>query len=279
MADTSERRTPSQWGEGAALEDEILAAAARLLTEAGREERLSLRAVARDAGISAPSIYLHYENRSSLVAAVTRRAYEELVGELDRARAEAAGEGPRGALRAMARRHCSFAWENARRYRLMSAVERTSAPREESPRHPVPLVLRTWRDALTACREAGYAQVDEEQDAMPLWSPLHGMATLTMSLPFEVEADGPTGRPSSRLPGTHPGRHPPVADHPARPCADPARRPARQRRPHDAGWCRRGGVRGRQLPLGLPAKAPRPWRAGVAARTGRDAEVTRAVPT
>ncbi|MFB6551231.1 TetR/AcrR family transcriptional regulator [Streptomyces sp. NPDC056405] len=194
MADTFKRRTPSQWGEGHALKEEILAAAARMLAEAGREEGLSLRSVAREVGISAPSIYLHFEDRSSLVAAVTQREYEGMVNDLRRAWAEAEDEGPREALRAMAQRYCSFALENARRYRLMFAVEWAAVPRGEAPRHPVTLVLRAWQVALASCREAGYARVDDEEDAILLWSSLHGMAALAMALPFEREADGLTAR-------------------------------------------------------------------------------------
>ncbi|MGY0488240.1 TetR/AcrR family transcriptional regulator [Streptomyces sp. WG-D5] len=186
MAETFKRRTPSQWGEGHVLRDEILAAAGRLLAETGREDALSLRAVAREVGISAPSIYLHFEDRSALVAAVTRQAYEELVDDLRRVRVEAQGAGARAALRAMARHYCSFAVENPRHYRLMFAVERTATSTEESTGHPIRLVLQAWRDALTACRAAGYSQVDTEQDAVLLWSSLHGMVALAWALPYEV---------------------------------------------------------------------------------------------
>ena len=73
MAETFKRRAPSQWGEGGALKEEILAAAARLLAESGREEALSLCAGARAVGIAAPSSNLPFEDRPELVATVTRR--------------------------------------------------------------------------------------------------------------------------------------------------------------------------------------------------------------
>ena len=190
MADTFKRRAPSQWGEGAALKEEILAAAARLLAESGREEALSLRAVAREVGISAPSVYLHFKDRSELVATVTRRACEKLVAELREARAGAADQGPREALRAMGRRYCGFALENPRRYRLMFGVERIAGPREEPPRHPVTLVLGAWEEALAALSPERPAQVGGGQDALLLWSALHGIVTIAMALPFEVDQDG-----------------------------------------------------------------------------------------
>lgn len=211
MAETFKRRAPSQWGEGGALKEEILAAAARLLAESGREEALSLRAVAREVGIAAPSIYLHFKDRSDLVATVTRRAYEKLVAELREARdggtphtthsphtshathtshASRAPHAPRTALRAMAHRYCTFALENPRRFRLMFGVERIVGPREDSPRHPVWLVLGAWEEALAALPGDRSGQVGTGQDALLLWSALHGIVTIAMALPYEVDRRG-----------------------------------------------------------------------------------------
>ncbi|MYR55689.1 TetR family transcriptional regulator [Streptomyces sp. SID625] len=188
MSDTFKRRAPSRRGAGGALKEEILVAAARLLAESGREEALSLRAVAREVGISAPSVYLHFKDRSELVAAVTQRAYDRLVGEL---REAGRGDGgPRAAVRAMARRYCAFAVENPRRYRLMFGVERVAGPREQLPRHPVWLVLAAWEEALAACHRARSAQVDAKEDALMLWAALHGIVAIAMALPYEVDTDG-----------------------------------------------------------------------------------------
>lgn len=41
-----------------------------------------MRAVAREVGISAPSIYLHFKDRTELVAEVARRAYARLIEDL-----------------------------------------------------------------------------------------------------------------------------------------------------------------------------------------------------
>lgn len=157
MAEDFRRRTPSLWSRGGALKEEILAVAARLLPESGREEAVSMRAVARAVGISAPSIYLHFKDRSELVATLTRQAYERLVAELREAWAGGEGDGPRAALRAMARRYCTFAMENPRVYRLMFGLERVGMPREQLPGHPVWLVVEAWNGALAKYRGAGAA--------------------------------------------------------------------------------------------------------------------------
>jgi AcrR family transcriptional regulator len=49
-------RARNRRGEGSKLRADILAAATRLLEQTGSEEAVTLRAVARQVGISAPSI-------------------------------------------------------------------------------------------------------------------------------------------------------------------------------------------------------------------------------
>nr|WP_062986055.1 TetR/AcrR family transcriptional regulator [Nocardia anaemiae] len=131
MTREAKRRTPSRWGEGAVLREEILSAAARLLAESGREGDLSLRAVAREVGISAPSIYHHFKDRTELVAEVTRRAYARLIEELQQV--SAAEDDPRRALQAMAQVYCQFAIDNPRHYRLMFGIERVENTDEDTP--------------------------------------------------------------------------------------------------------------------------------------------------
>ncbi|WP_436982556.1 TetR/AcrR family transcriptional regulator [Streptomyces sp. enrichment culture] len=187
MADGFKRRTPSRWGEGGALRDEILAAAARLLTESGREGDLSLRAVAREVGISAPSIYLHFADRAELVATVTQRAYERLAAELREAREREAVNGPRAGLQAMTRRYCQLALDNPKLYRLMFGIERTVRSREEMASHPLFLVSQVWLEAVAACRGDGGEGRDDQRVAWLLWFSLHGVVAMAMSTPFETD--------------------------------------------------------------------------------------------
>ncbi|TWV58279.1 hypothetical protein FRZ03_00885 [Streptomyces misionensis] len=112
MAEPFGRRAPSRWGEGAALKEEMPAAAARLPAEPGRPRALSLRAAVRETGICAPGPCPHVEDRSEPVATVTRRACGKRVTQPRATRARAAVHGPREALRAKGRRYCAFALEN-----------------------------------------------------------------------------------------------------------------------------------------------------------------------
>ena len=71
MVKTGERtRERSPQGEGARLRDELIAAAGRLLAADGDVDSLSLRGVAREAGVAAPSVYLHFASKEALLRAV-----------------------------------------------------------------------------------------------------------------------------------------------------------------------------------------------------------------
>ena len=84
MTQTTRRRNAR--GEGERLRQELIRAASQLLESLPGEESLSLRAVARQAGVSAPSVYLHFADKGELVGAVLATRF----AELDRAMAAAA---------------------------------------------------------------------------------------------------------------------------------------------------------------------------------------------
>src|SRR5262245_48408946 len=110
-------RTRNRRGEGVRLRDEIVDAASDLLEENGNEAAITLRAVARRVGITAPSIYPHFADRVDILREVIRRAIEELVAGLHSAtRGE---EDPVARLHAGCRAYASFAAEQPHRYRVL----------------------------------------------------------------------------------------------------------------------------------------------------------------
>ena len=57
-------------GQGALLRDEILAAAIRVVDSSASTNEVSLRSIAREAGISNMSVYAHFDSREDVLAAV-----------------------------------------------------------------------------------------------------------------------------------------------------------------------------------------------------------------
>src|SRR5580692_10012112 len=84
-------RERNRRGEGARLRDDILTAATELLERTGSEEAVTLRAVARQVGISAPSIYAHFADREAIVDAIVDGAFGDFNAAIEAAVRAAAG--------------------------------------------------------------------------------------------------------------------------------------------------------------------------------------------
>ncbi|MGZ5396215.1 MAG: TetR/AcrR family transcriptional regulator, partial [Mycobacterium sp.] len=79
------RRAPR--GSGEQLRDEILDATTDLLLETGHAKEVSIRSVAQRAGVTPPSIYLHFTDKDALLDAVCARYFEKLDEEMQAAAA------------------------------------------------------------------------------------------------------------------------------------------------------------------------------------------------
>ncbi len=134
---------------------EIVAAARRLVERRGREG-FSMADVAAAVGVRAPSLYLRFADRASLLAAVERGLW----GELERAlRRAGTSSDPAHALAAQARAYRRFARAHPRGYALMldPAAERSEEGRRArsaalAPAFPFFVALVGERDALAAAR-------------------------------------------------------------------------------------------------------------------------------
>ncbi|MFH8468337.1 TetR/AcrR family transcriptional regulator [Streptomyces sp. NPDC017991] len=175
-------RERSQRGQGAQLRREIVAAVQHLLAEWGSADKLTMRAVAKEVGISAPSIYLHFADKTELVWAALADRYDELVAQMAAAEARA-GTDARNGLRAQAHAYCLFAMNNPGHYRLMFEVRQPTVEPSRISGHPARHVSASFRAALHRCRETGYTlPLPIEQAAQTLWAALHGMVALHHSL-------------------------------------------------------------------------------------------------
>src|SRR4051794_15308214 len=126
------RRARNPQGQGGKLRAELIAAADRILARTGDVEGLSLRAVAREVGISTPSIYLHFPDKSALVHAVLDARFEQL-GAAVRA-AVISQKTSVEQLRAGCLAYCQFATEHPNAYRVLfgRAPKPSTAPEPPS---------------------------------------------------------------------------------------------------------------------------------------------------
>jgi AcrR family transcriptional regulator len=189
MSDVDVRpRHRNKRGEGARLQEDIVRAARALLEETGRDDAVTLRAVARVAGITAPSIYAHFADRDEILKAVVERGFAELAATL---RPAVGGRRrPVPALLAVCRAYLDFADAHPDLYRVLFQRQHTSAAEPDDTHHDVATMVGAdafgvLLDAVRACIDAGRSdETSAEAASVRAWVALHGVATLRASLPW-----------------------------------------------------------------------------------------------
>ena len=185
------RRNPR--GQGARLTEDIVSGALALIERAGSAEAVTLRAVAREVGIAAPSIYAHFPDRDAVLMAVVARIFDELTEAIEQGR-EPAGQDPAGRLIAGCEAYVAFGLEHPARYGVLFSRQRPAAPRYCKPvpigpdGRPVlefgaetfALLIQDIQDCVTA---GVSASTDIVADATAVWVALHGTVSLRTALP------------------------------------------------------------------------------------------------
>jgi AcrR family transcriptional regulator len=175
-------------GEGERLRDEIIAAAIKVLSAIGAEDPFSLRAVAKEAGIAAPSVYIHFADRNVLLLAVLEKLFREQVAIRAAAEDEAArtGGGPWERLLARSIVTVEFGLKHPGHYKVL--FEGRVVLRLDDPRiadFGRPLLVRSIeliREIKPISAKARVSQ-DPQRLALLLWSGLHGVISLRINKP------------------------------------------------------------------------------------------------
>jgi AcrR family transcriptional regulator len=105
----------------AATVEEIKVTARRLLVERGVES-VTLRAIAREMGMTAPALYRYFDSHDALLRAVIAGIYDELADALEAARDRVAEDDPGRRLLAMAREFRAWSVGHRREFGLVFAT-------------------------------------------------------------------------------------------------------------------------------------------------------------
>lgn len=184
MALMTETRPRNRRGQGERLREEICEAAQGMLDELGDDEALSLRAVAREVGIAATSVYLHFADRDALVLAVLERFQRQTAEAADAAEATAAD--PIGKLRVRVRRVAESARTHAGLYKVLH---------ESTLNRRVDMAFkRSIADgttaAIQACMRAGAIPAgDADEVSLDLRAAVHGAVSMRVNQPDSAEAE------------------------------------------------------------------------------------------
>ena len=154
-----------------ALRQALLDAALEILTEDGLDA-MSLRAIARRAGVSQAAPYSHFKNRDEILAGVAQLGFERLSRDLRRA--ERGGRNTGDSLKAQGVAYIRFAAKNPDLYRLMFSSEARNSNGVEG-------LAETAADSYGVISGSVARQLgDTEADAGTLaaWALVHGIADL-----------------------------------------------------------------------------------------------------
>lgn len=172
------------------MREEIVAAGIRLVDETGDPAALTLRGVARVAGIKAPSIYQHFPDLGAVTEAVLAASFAELRRVVAAALASVGSEPE--ALLAGCSAYVHFAWAHRARYQLMFSAQ-GFAPDAVATYHAI-------EEALRRCVSAGRSSsADPHGDTFLLWVAMHGIATLSKPARSDYLRLGPLDRPAIAL--------------------------------------------------------------------------------
>jgi AcrR family transcriptional regulator len=187
-----------------ATREEILVTAWKQIGETGAVA-LSLRAIAREMGVTAPALYRYYKDRDALVTALLVDAFNSFTASLEAGRDAHAATDHVGRFRSMSKAYFQWAAENPQRYLLlfgtpiqgyMFAEELGPVAQRsflvlqgvigeayvagkiisEVPALRLPAKLKSHYKILTGMGMPYSGEVT--QLAMSIWSMIHGMTSL-----------------------------------------------------------------------------------------------------
>lgn len=159
------------------LHDRLIGEAVVLLEREGLEA-LTLRGIARAAGVSHMAPYRHFADKDSLLAAVAEAGFRELSAGMERGAAAATTDKTR--LRAIGMAYVHFARRHPELYRLMFGPVRPDKERFPELAEASRATFAHCASAVTD-RIAASEDTDESaQEALTLatWSLAHGLSSL-----------------------------------------------------------------------------------------------------
>lgn len=165
------------------------------LVESAGVSALSLREVARHAGVSHSAPYHYFPEKASLLAAVAEQGFVELARDMAAAQARVPDD-PLALLEARGEAYVNFALRSPSRFRMMFRPELATPELYPTIYAASTAAFGMLVESVSACQREGLAPAG---DPMPLvltcWSAVHGLATLWLDGPLSKDPSGFGGSP------------------------------------------------------------------------------------
>lgn len=185
----SESNTSRQDYHHGNLRQALMQAASGFVAKNG-PEKLSLRALAREVGVSQAAPYRHFEDKVSLLSALASEGFQRLGEKLEQAVTEANGN-PIAALTGTGRAYIRFACDNPEIYRLMFVMKASEFNDEEmrSCHHDAHQIL--GRVIEMGLDSGVFKAYPADKIALTAWSMVHGYASLVIDGIVELNEEDP----------------------------------------------------------------------------------------
>ncbi|HLG84774.1 MAG TPA: TetR/AcrR family transcriptional regulator [Bradyrhizobium sp.] len=165
---------------------EALIAAALREAEQGGPEAISIKALAKQLGVSQPAPYRHFADREALLAAVAAEAFRQFNEEL---REAVAKPSRRSKLSRFARAVLDFGLRRNGIFRLMFASRVIACAADDSELHTA---ASESFALLVEALEAPAVGLLRERQALKIWASLHGVVMLAEQGLFTGQVAGTT---------------------------------------------------------------------------------------
>lgn len=173
------------------LREALIEAALKLLGEKGFRN-LTLRNVAREAGVTASAMYRHYESKEALLAGVAEDGFQKLIQAGERELKRNTGD-PAKVYQGLSSAYVGFAMEHPEQLRIMFSNAIEDRSQHPELQHTSSKSFQQLVDSVRDCQEQGLikGQHDTLLVALSLWSMLHGLSMLVV----ERQIPGVTNNP------------------------------------------------------------------------------------
>jgi len=170
-------KTGSQGYHHGNLKKVLIDSAVELISEKGAGA-LSLRMIARRAGVSHAAPYRHFKNKKEILAAVAKQGFDMMLEETRKRISESRGnELDHFAICGLS--YIDFAVKFPAHFRVMFGTRMENSYFSEKLKPVSQPVFRLLLDSIIACQEKGLLKPgDPFRMAMSAWSIVHGFAML-----------------------------------------------------------------------------------------------------
>ena len=171
--------TPSRQRRQRARQQRDILDAARVLLLREGAEQFSMRGLAREVGCAPGTLYLYFEDKDHLIAALVEESFEHLMAELE---ASAVDSSPLVLLERIMRTYVAFGLDHPDHYHFAFMLRRTPRLEEVRPRPHRSFDL--LNETLRACAAQGLiGPVDPDLAARGVWTGIHGVTSLMITIP------------------------------------------------------------------------------------------------